>query len=204
MNSRPQHSWDVLLLGGASGTGKSTVSHPVAQRFGAALTEVDDFTTVLERMTTPEQLTTLHYWQTHPEAVQWPAEDILEQHLAVADALQPALEAVIARHLENWMPLVLEGDYLLPSLAAQTHFVGAPAEGRVKAVFLVEADERRLVQNFLGREPEEGEQDKRARVSWLYGQRLEEEARQHGVAALLTRPWDSLLERVTGATQGRA
>ena len=194
-----ERPWDVLLLGGASGTGKSTVSYPLARHFGVALMEVDDFTTVLERMTTPDQLTTLHYWKTHPEAMRWPAEDILEQHLAVAQILRPALEAVIARHLENRTPVILEGDYLLPSLAAQTDFVGVPAEGRVRAVFLVEDDERRLVQNFLGREPEEGEQDKRARVSWLYGQWLREEAQHYGLVALPARPWDDLLDRVLAA-----
>lgn len=193
--------WDVLLLGGASGTGKSTAGSALARRFGVALTEVDDFTTVLERLTTPEQLPTLHYWKTHPEAVEWPAEDILQQHLAVAECLAPALEAVIIQHLENRTPLILEGDYLLPSLAARIGSGGKPGGSRVRAVFLVEADERQLVQNFLGREPEEGEQDKRARVSWLYGQWLQEEARRSGLIALPARPWDSLLERIWGATQ---
>ena len=196
-----ERPWDVLLIGGASGTGKSTVSRPLARRFGVALVEVDDFTTVLEAMTTPEQLPTLHYWKTHPDVMRWPAEDILEQHLAVAEVLRPALEAVIAQHLDDRTPTVLEGDYLLPSLAARTHFGEVPAGGRVRAVFLTEADERRLVQNFLGREPEAGEQDMRARVSWLYAQWLEEEARYYGLAALPARPWDTLLERILGATQ---
>ena len=197
-------AWDVLLLGGPSGTGKSAVSYPLARHYGVAITEVDDFTTVLEQMTMPDQQTVLHYWRTHPEAVAWPAEDILQQHLAVAEALRPALEGVIARHLENRTPMVLEGDYLLPSLAARTHYAGVPSEGRVQAVFLIEADERQLVRNFSGREPEEGEQDKRAQVSRLYGEWLTEEAEWYGLPALSARPWETLMERIIAAVESSA
>lgn len=35
--------WQVLLLGGASGVGKSSVSYRLAQHYGVGLTEVDDF-----------------------------------------------------------------------------------------------------------------------------------------------------------------
>ena len=196
-----ERSWDVLLLGGASGTGKSRASYPLAHHYGVALTEVDDLMAVLFQMTTPEQQTVLHYWPTHPEVVEWPAEDILEQHLAVAHVLQPALEAVIARHLENQTPVVIEGDYLLPALAARSHFAGVPAQGRVRSVFLYEPDEDQLLRNFLGREPEEGEQDKRAIVSWLYGNWLKDDAESFGLAALPARPWDTRLERIIAATQ---
>ncbi len=151
-----RRSWDVLLLGGASGTGKTRLSYPLAQAYGVGITEVDDFTTLLEAVTTPEQQTVLHYWRTQPDAVEWPAEDILQQHLALAQVLSPGLEAVIARHLEEHLPVVMEGDYLLPSLAARSEFAGVAAEGRVRCVFLREFEERQLLQNLLGREPAAG------------------------------------------------
>ena len=197
-------SWDVLLLGGASGTGKTRLSYPLARHYGAAIMEVDDFTTLLEQMTTPEQQTVLHYWKTHPEAVQWPAEDILEQHLALAQVLGPGLEAVIARHLENRSPVVLEGDYLLPALVARSHFAGIPAAGRVCGLFLLEPEEIQLRRNMQGREPEAGEQDKRAQVSHLYGQWLTEEAASYDLAVLSARPWETLLERAVAVLEGIA
>ncbi len=56
--------WDVLLLGGAAGTGKTFVSYRLAQYFGTGITEVDDFQVLLETLTTPEGFPELHYWQT--------------------------------------------------------------------------------------------------------------------------------------------
>ena len=52
--------WDVLLLGGASGTGKISVSYKLARYFGVGITEVDDLHIVLETMTTPEQQPQFH------------------------------------------------------------------------------------------------------------------------------------------------
>jgi 2-phosphoglycerate kinase len=48
-------TWQVLLLGGASGVGKTHVSYRLAQHYAVGITEVDDFHVILERMTTPEQ-----------------------------------------------------------------------------------------------------------------------------------------------------
>jgi len=47
-------SWQVLLIGGASGSGKTRVSYRLANHFNVGITEVDDFQVILERMTTPE------------------------------------------------------------------------------------------------------------------------------------------------------
>ena len=191
--------WQVLLLGGPSGTGKTAVSYRLAQYFGVGLTEVDDFQVLLERMTTPEQQPALHFWRTHPAPDQLSATEIMEQGLAVGQVMTPGLDAVIANHLEAQTPVVLEGDFIHPTLAAQKSFSGIPNEGRVRAVFLYEPDEQQLLQNFLRREPESGPQEKRARVSWLYGQWLKQEAEQYGLPALPARPWDTVFDRVIAA-----
>lgn len=34
-------SWDVLLIGGASGAGRSSLSYPLARHFGVTVTEID-------------------------------------------------------------------------------------------------------------------------------------------------------------------
>jgi 2-phosphoglycerate kinase len=43
----------VLLLGGASGTGKTAVSYRLARHFDIGITEVDELQIVLEHMNTP-------------------------------------------------------------------------------------------------------------------------------------------------------
>jgi len=186
-----KRTWEVLLIGGASGTGKSSISYRLARHFGIGISEVDDFVEVLKRMTTPEQQPILHYWDTHAEAMEWTAEQIVDLTISVCQVMAPAIEAVIANHLEGRVPLVLEGDYLLPSLATSS--------GAVRGVFLYEPDEAQIDANFLQREPDEGEQTMRARVSWLLGNWFKEEAERAGVITLPARPWDTLFERILAA-----
>lgn len=188
MASAPSRNWHVLLLGGASGTGKSSLSYPLAHHFGVALTEVDDIVIALQKSTTPQQLPLLHYWDTHPEAQSFSPEQILDLHLSVCRALAPALHAIIANHLESQTPVILDGDYILPELLADH-----PTQ--VKALFLSEPSEEQIVQNYLAREPHAGRQTGRAHVSWLLNQWLSAECARYNIPTLAPRPWPTLLER---------
>jgi 2-phosphoglycerate kinase len=161
-------SWDVLIIGGASGTGKTRIASRLARHFAIGHGAIDDFQVLLERMTTPEQQPAIHFWRTHPDPDQLSAEEIMRQGLEVARAMTPGLEAVIADHLETREPIVLEGDFVTPVLASQTSFSGEPNDGRVRSVFLYEPDEAQILHNFSEREPGMGVQGKRARVSWLH------------------------------------
>jgi 2-phosphoglycerate kinase len=198
-NTPRTRQWQVLLIGGPSGVGKTMVSYRLAHHFGVGITEIDDFQVLLERMTTPEQQPTLHFWRTHPAPEQLSAAEIMEQGLDVGRTMAVGLEAVIANHLESQAPVVLEGDFVHPSLAAQTSFLSQPNDGRVRAVFLYEPDEQQILANYAQREPESGVQAVRARVSWLYGQWLKQEAERYGVPILPVRPWDSILDRIIQA-----
>jgi 2-phosphoglycerate kinase len=193
--SWPTRNWEILLIGGASGSGKTSISYRLAQHFGVGITEADDIHQAIMRMTTPEQQPILHLWQTNPEIRQWPPERILEHFIALCEQLNPAYEAVIANHLETDIPLVLEGDYLLPSLAAQGGFGGYPNNGRVRALFLYEDDETQFIRNYLLREPDRGEQRRRAAISLLHNAWLAQEVAQWGGMLLPARPWESTLER---------
>jgi 2-phosphoglycerate kinase len=62
-------SCQVLLLGGASGVGKTHVSYALARHFDVGFTSADDISTALERLTTPEQYPVLHEWRLHAEEV---------------------------------------------------------------------------------------------------------------------------------------
>ncbi|MBI1256060.1 MAG: hypothetical protein GC204_01190 [Chloroflexi bacterium] len=185
-----ERAWDVLLIGGASGVGKTSVSYRLARHFGCGITEVDDLIQCLKRMTTPEQQPVLHYWDTQPETREWTAEQIVDLTISVCEVVAPGIEAVIDNHLEERVPLVLEGDYLLPLLARKE---------RVRGVFLYEPDEAQIVANYLQREPEAGAQHGRAHVSWLLGQWFKAEAERAGAIALPARPWETGLERIIEA-----
>ena len=184
--------WSVLLLGGPSGVGKTSASYALARRFGVGICEIDDLHIVAKAMTTPAQQPVLHRWDTDPRAHALSAERILELHIAVCRVMSPSIEAVVSNHVETNTPIVLEGDYVLPEVLPR---VGS----RVAAVFLYEPDETQIVRNFARREPDGGEQAKRARVSWLFGRWLKEECARHGAIALPPRPWNTLLDRIVEA-----
>ena len=188
-----KRGWRVLLIGGASGVGKTSVSYRLAQRFGVGLTEIDDFQIVLERLTTPEQQPVLHFFRTHPD--EWrrmSEEERLAFAIRYAEVMAEALELVIANHLESGTPIALEGDFILPALAVRETYDGAPAAGRVRAVFLYE-EEGQIARNYLAREGRE--QGGRARASWRYSEWLRREAARLGVPAIAARPWATVLER---------
>ena len=195
----PARRWQVILLGGPSGVGKTAVSYRLANYFGVGITEVDDFQALLLGITTAEQQPAIHFWRTHPTAEQLPAAEIMQRLLEHSDALTPGLEGVIGQHLEASTPLVLEGDFLLPRLAAQASFSGQANGGRVRGAFLHEPDEQQFVANYMAREPQSGPQVKRAQVSWLHGLWLKQEAERHGLPVVLSRPWDTVFERLIAA-----
>jgi len=182
----------VLLVGGASGSGKSALSYPVARARGAALVEVDDLVVALQSLTAADAHPALHHWLGR-SADDLSADEVLDAQVALARALTPALDAVVANHLDGDQPLVLEGDYLLPEFCARWAGAG------VRSVFVHEAEADQLERNYLRREPAAGAQGKRARDSAHYGDWLAAGAARHGLPVIAARPWADALDRLAAA-----
>jgi 2-phosphoglycerate kinase len=181
-------------MSGASGVGKTQISYRLAHHFGVGITEIDDFQVILERMTTPEQYPVLHLFRTDPEAF-FALDEAgkLEVAIAYTTMMAEALEAVIANHLDGGAPIVLEGDFLLPSLAVQEAYDGIPAAGRVRG-FILYDDEAEIARNYLAREGEP--QPDRARWTWNHSEWLRQEAERLGLPTLAARPRKTVLARV--------
>ena len=192
---KPKRDWQVLLVGGASGVGKTKLSYQLARHYGVNLIEQDDFQAFIEHLTTPEQQPLLHVWRTNwDEFIAWSDEQHLEHFIQVSrEIFQPGFEAVIANRLEAKSSAILEGDFILPELAAKTTFADEANEGRVQALFLYEENEAQVAANYLAREGEE--QALRAHWSWLANQWLRSECERLNVPVLSARPWDTVLER---------
>ena len=149
MAERTARTWDVLLVCGASGVGKSSLSYPLAARHGVTVLEVDDLVCAVQAVTTSETMPAVHFWDTHPDPTSLSAAQVFEQGLALLGEIGPAVEAVIGNHLETGVPVVVDGDFIAPSLATAGTFAGHQNDGRVKAVLLTE-DEEQVVANYLG------------------------------------------------------
>jgi 2-phosphoglycerate kinase len=95
--------WLVLLVGGASGVGKTTLARELAGHYGISVLHIDDLQVALEKLTTPDQQPELHFWRTNWEEFSQLSDDQLTEHfVSVARGIfEPALEAVVAQHLAD-------------------------------------------------------------------------------------------------------
>jgi 2-phosphoglycerate kinase len=140
--------WRVLLLGGASGAGKTVLAQSFARHYGVSLLLVDDVRLALQQVATPKRQPALHYFLTTPDVWRRPAEELLAGFVGVANALASALGVIVAHHLivDGAGPLIIEGDGIAPSLMGEQspvlqHIPDAALLRNVRALILDEPDE---------------------------------------------------------------
>src|SRR6266542_3987468 len=179
--------WFVLLLGGPSGIGKTTIAGQVAQRLGVSWLMVDDLRLALMRSGVAI-----------PDSSPVAAFDASGGLVTVGEAVSPAIEVVIENHVDQRYPVVIEGDGILPSLFERPSVRTRATNGRIRAVFLHEPDEDALYANLLARGADGWRPDLRAyaRKSVRFGEWLRREAEQRGLAVVPVRPWDTVVERI--------
>ena len=69
MTMTEQPNWDVLLIGGHSTSGKSTVGRQLGRRFAVPVSQVDDYRLILQRATNPGQVKGLHFFSQDPAVI---------------------------------------------------------------------------------------------------------------------------------------
>lgn len=194
----------VVLVGGSSATGKTELARQLAREWDGALLLVDDLRLALQRATSVEAHPDLHVFSDPAFLKRMQPEAVRDGLIAICRALAPALEIVVAHHLHAALPTVIEGDGILPALAAQDSFAGRNAEGRVRAVFLAAASPSALLESAQarGRSLEQlsvEEQHTYAKASYLFGQWLCDEARRCLLPVISSAPFASLPIRVRSA-----
>lgn len=201
-------SWDVLLIGGVSGAGKTVAAAELARRLAIPWIGVDDLRLALQwtrvRLPEPEQTEALYFFLDTPDVWSLPAERLRDGLIAVGEIMSPAIEVVISNHLGNAGPVILEGDGILPSLAGRSEVKAGIESGRVRLVFLHEPDPDRLQANYLQRNRfPEGRSDEdlraEARAKALFSDWVATEAHNHELPVIDSRPFDSLLDRILSA-----
>ncbi len=202
-----QPAWQALLIGGISGTGKSTVARQLARRFDIPWLQVDLFRLAFQhsRATLPRGNEALYLFWDRPDVWRLPPEQLRDGLIETGEAMSPALEIVTASQVDHAGPMVLEGDGILPSLRDYPLLRERVAVGQVALVFLVEPDEDILLGNMLarGRGMEArpaAEHRTEAHAKWLFGQWLMIEAERYSLPVLTPQPWDTLGARVLAAT----
>jgi 2-phosphoglycerate kinase len=193
----------VLLIGGISGAGKTTIARQLGLRLGLPWLQVDDLRLALQwsRVALPLRTEELYFFLETPDVWKLPPERLCQGLIAVGEIMSPAIEVVVDSHLATEVPIIIEGDGILPALFARPIIRDLADRGAVQAVFLIESDEEMLFTNILkrgrgiaGRAEEELRTE--ARAKWLYGQWLSEEAHRFRLPVLEARPWTSLTDRI--------
>lgn len=191
----------VILIGGSSGTGKTRAATELARRHQASLLLADDLRLALQREIPVSENPALHFFADGADYLsRLKATEIRDGLVGVATVVSHALEIVVAHHLHVKLPIVIEGDGILPSLAAASSFAGREASGRVRGVFLDETDPGQILANSLqrGRGAERarpGEENRFAESSALFGSWIATEAERLHLPVIESRPWETLVDR---------
>ncbi|HTI14553.1 MAG TPA: isopentenyl transferase family protein [Dictyobacter sp.] len=209
MTISPPKNWEILLIGGNSGTGKSTVASNIAQAYGIPWLQVDDLRLALQfsavTLPQPQQTEDLYFFLNTPDVWTKTAEQICKALIAAGEVMKDALQIVIESHIATGVPMILEGDGILPSLLTRPVLQPFAAKGQLKAVFLQESDEQALFDNMImrnrgieGRPHTDLRNESRAKQ--LFGTWISTEAEQYKLPVLPSQPWQTLIERVLTAS----
>jgi 2-phosphoglycerate kinase len=115
----------IIMIGGATGTGKSTIAAELAYRLDIARTQSTDMMREIIRSYLAEQVTpALQYssfeaWRGLPTSSHAKIEEdphkVINGFLAQLSAMQPAIETTINRTLQEHENLIIEGVHIVPS-----------------------------------------------------------------------------------------
>lgn len=187
MNS--DRNWTVLFIGGASGTGKSSIAYEIARYYGVNVLEVDDVCLSVEIVTTKENFPSIHYWNS---GVNWKDVGVnsnVKWLIDVSKEMIPVLKGLVSRHIDDKLPIIIEGDFINPE------FTKSFRSPEVKSIFVQESDKNQILQNYLSREGGDL-QHYRAEISIAYGKWIADSCNENGIKMIESRPWDTALTRV--------
>ena len=112
----------VVLIGGATGVGTSTLAADVARRLNIqSVIGTDAIREVLRRAISPDLLPILHKssYQIEPKDIRVPVEEeerVLYGYRAQASQVSVGVEAIVERGLKEGTNLVIEGVHLAPEI----------------------------------------------------------------------------------------
>ncbi len=210
----------VILIGGATGVGKSTIATQLAARLGIVrVVATDAIREVMRAMLSPELMPSLHTStfqadEAVREAPVRPADALLLGFWRQTQAVSVGIESLIERAAAERTSVVIEGAHVVPGFFDVEHHAG-----NILAVpFVVTVtDEERHVAHFAAREDAVGPRPATRYVSGFDNIRrlqayIKSQALAHGVPVIpnysfdqsLATVIDLVMEQVTSRAAGMA
>lgn len=200
------HEWDILLIGGNSGTGKTTLARQLGVYYQLPALEVDDIRLAMQEIADRDKNKDLFgFLHPTPGLFEGPYGVIVDTLYAIGEAVFPGLKIVIENHsIFNKQPVILEGDGMIPGQ------INSLKNLKIKAIFLWDdkdalrhREKMRIDEgNVRGAKIDGRPQDhldewleRYTSVSYLFGQKIKKEAEQMGYKTLKASPIETLFDR---------
>jgi len=189
----------LLLIGGSSGSGKSTTAKQLSQALGAGWLQVDTLW-VTAQLVLPKDSEAYRLLRVDERTIMTldPIADLLEQQIACSRYICSWLPRLLEVELQVHPTLVVDGAWLLPEFAHALHLDGVD----VRAAYLHEEDLAALRSTLDARrfvQKEATWHGRAAENAWVTGNYLAAEAERLGLPVVPARPRETLLERVRAA-----
>ena len=189
----------LILIGGSSGSGKSTTARLLAKELDAGWLQVDTLWVALQgAFASDEAVSRLLQVDRRLRESDEPAQTLVEHQIAAGRFVCSVIPKALWAELQAHDTLVADGAWLLPEFAANLKIEGATVFG----AYLQEPDavavRRALDSRRVSKQPQRWHAQV-ANVSWAYGNWLAEEARRFGLPVVAARPRGSLVARLRTA-----
>ena len=185
-------NWTVLIIGGASGTGKSTVAYEIAKYYGISVLEFDDIQRTVKTVIKKTNLAKDMYIAIHDlEGDNWIDLGVdwnVNWLKSVSKEMFEFLKEIVERHVDENVPVIIEGDFIIPEL------VKTLLNSKVKSIFVLEGDKEQIINNYMSREGGD-RQTFRADISVSYNNWIQKTCEELMMDSLESRPWNNALDR---------
>ena len=188
----------VVLIGGTTGVGKSTIAAEVAHRLGITrFISTDSIREVMRGIFTEELMPALHAsafeaWRSLRVPVPHGANPVIVGFREQAAVVAAGIKALIERSMKEGVSLVIEGVHLVPGYIEPSDFPGA----RVVQILIAVEDADAHRSHFYIREvqtdglrPFERYRSNFDNIRML-GQYIEEQASEHGIRIIYSHQLD--------------
>jgi len=194
--------WTVLVIIGATASGKSTLAREIGLQLGIPWLQADDVRLALAH--SPLVMDDDAFFFDRVPLADWSLDDadvLRDRMIATSEAMRASMRIIIANHLTLGDRCVIEGDCMHPDLVRDPELAAAIANGSLRVICLDGGGAAEISASLLARarqlnEARRAEIGQIAAFHALYAAWMRETSRRHRIPIVTSRPFGTLADRV--------